>query len=66
MRVYSGTRNWNSKAANLFLHHDVAIGALSHQEKSPSPIMWGTYFLFKNFKIVLHFYSNGQYMDLMP
>ena len=23
-------------------------------------------FLFKNFKIVLHFYSNGQYMDLTP
>ena len=41
MRVYNGARNWNSRAANQFLHHDVTIGPLSHQEKSPSPIMWG-------------------------
>ena len=41
MSVSNGTRNWNSRAVNTFLHHDVAIGPLSHQEKSPGPIMWG-------------------------
>ena len=34
MRVCNGTRNWNSRAVNTFLHHDVAIGPLSHQKKS--------------------------------
>ena len=41
MCIYNGTRNWNSRAANQFLHYDVAIGPLSHHEKSPGPIMWG-------------------------
>ena len=41
MREDNGTRNWNSRAANPFLHHDIAIGPLSHQEKIPSLIMWG-------------------------
>ena len=41
MRVYNGTTNWNSKVANQFLHHDVAIVPLSHQEEIPGPIMWG-------------------------
>ena len=40
MRVCNGTKNWNSTAVNTFLHHDVAIGPLSHQ-KSPDPIMGG-------------------------
>ena len=40
MRVYNGTRNWNSRAVNTFLHHDVAIGPLSHQKKSPTQL-WG-------------------------
>ena len=34
MSVSNGTRNWNSRAVNTFLHHDVAIGPLSHQKKS--------------------------------
>ena len=40
MRVYNGTRNWNSRAVNTFLHHDVAIGPLSHQKKVPTQL-WG-------------------------
>ena len=52
MSVSNGTRNWNSRAVNTFLHHDVAIGPLSHQKKSPDPIMWGDML---NWFIIGHF-----------
>ena len=41
MRVYNGARNWNSRAANQFLRHDVIIGPLSHQEKVPAQLCGG-------------------------
>ena len=51
MREDNGTRNWNSRVANPFLHHNVDIGPLSHQEKIPGLIMWGTYLIGHNWTL---------------
>ena len=51
MRVCNGTRNWNSRAVNTFLHHDVAIGPLSHQKKSQPNYGGGTCLIVYNWSL---------------